>query len=745
MKTIQIYSKGGLVILKADVETGLVYDGGGVLSASNNSTISSGIDITDTTTSRLVFSGLDYRGIEDESGTVLNSSRAATVTDLNAIFDKKVLDDFIVKDENSDLSGTTKIRHKEGSGGEDRDEGGTLELDLHSASIGLYGSYLKITEDDLNNTSGKNAAYGRLQMFLENAGTPVEVLDMQMSSLVQAPIVDLNTSSIDVSGDVTFSSAAGTVTFSGNTSGIDYNDLSNIPAGGVTTTIHYARMSMSSAVLLGGASQQNFTGTTDVDVQFNVQDTVTGSDISTDTTGYHMTVAEAGYYRLTCNMTFYSASARATPGIRFNVNGTVIPGESMGYIRASSGQNENTTNLTRVVLLNANDEINVCAHDESTATGAIYAEDAIFEVERLEVSVDTAFSNITATPTTLAGYGITDITNVGSGAIITAAERTKLTGLTKYHGVLLDGNSGGISIGSGTISFAVGDRFANKGTVASDGFYEVTSAFTFNQEAAETGAQLEFNSLSGNYQTVASGADLSLADLATSASGDSFADSLSTYQITTSGATTFTALAFIVSGATSVIGNLGVTGNITVSGTVDGIDIATDVAANTAKTSFPGFGTTAGTALEGDTVIENNHLIGQKLEFETKGSAYSQGWEGTIVKYGTDTIQSNKAYVYTSSGWTAVDADLEAKTKGLFGIALGTDADVDGLLVRGIYTATVWSAFSAGDTLYIDLTEGAITNSIASHTTGDFVRVVGYALGSNAIYIDPSPDYIEIA
>lgn len=744
MKNIRIYSRAGLVICKPDKGPIEVFEAGGNLSATNNTTLSDGIDITDSVQSQLIYSGFPYQRIFQEDGSSYGASRSAVVTALTALFAERDVDDFLVKDENSDNSGTTKIRHKTGTSGADRDVGGTLELDLHSASIGLYGSYLKITEDDLNNTSGKNSAYGRLQMYLENAGTPVEVLDMQMSNLVQAPAVDLNTSSLDVSGDVTFSSASGTVTFSGDTSGIDYNDLSNIPAAGVATTIHYARMSMSSAVLKDGASQQDFTGTTDVDVQFNVQDTVTGSDISTDTTGYHMTVAENGYYRLTVNMSFYSASARATPGIRFNVNGSVIPGESMGYIRASSGQNENTTNLTRVVFLNANDEINVCAHDESTATGAIYAEEAIFEVERLEVSVDTAFSNITATPTTLAGYGITDITNVGSGAIITADERTKLTGLSKYHGVLLDGNSGGISIGSGTISFAVGDRFANKGTVASDGFYEVTSAFTFNQEAGETDAQLEFNSLSSNYQTVASGADLSLADLATSASGDSFADSLSSYQITTSGATTFTSLAFIVSGATSIIGNLGVTGNITVGGTVDGIDIATDVAANTAKTSFPGFGTTAGTALEGDTVIENNHLIGQKLEFETKGSSYSQGWEGTIVKYGTDTIQGNKAYVYTSAGWTAVDADNENKTKGLFGIALGTDADVDGLLIRGIYTATAWAGFSAGDTLYIDLTEGAITNSIASHTTGDFVRVVGYALGSNTIFLDPSPDYIEI-
>tara|TARA_R100000278_G_scaffold2861_1_gene5500 strand:- start:400 stop:2901 length:2502 start_codon:yes stop_codon:yes gene_type:complete len=54
-------------------------------------------------------------------------------------------------------------------------------------------------------------------------------------------------------------------------------------------------------------------------------------------------------------------------------------------------------------------------------------------------------------------------------------------------------------------------------------------------------------------------------------------------------------------------GDQTINGNLAVTGTVDGIDIATDVAANTAKTSFPGFGTTAGTALEGDTTIPTQY------------------------------------------------------------------------------------------------------------------------------------------
>lgn len=157
-------------------------------------------------------------------------------------------------------------------------------------------------------------------------------------------------------------------------------------------------------------------------------------------------------------------------------------------------------------------------------------------------------------------------------------------------------------------------------------------------------------------------------------------------------------------------------------------------------------GTNGATGATGPTgpTGSSNHLVGQKLEFETKGSSYSQGWEGTIVKYGTDTLVTNKWYVYNSGGWEAIDADTESKVTGLLGVALGTDADVDGLLVNGIYTSTSWSGFSAGDILYISATEGAVS-ATAPSATGQFVRVVGYALGSNAIYVDPSPDYIELS
>jgi hypothetical protein len=335
-----------------------------------------------------LFQKAAYTLFTDEDGTALGASASATVTALNDVFAENInLVKFVKADTSENNSGTTKFVHKFDSGGADRDEGGTLELDTHAASIGLYGSYLKITEDDLNNTSGKNSAYGRLEVYLENAGTPVEVLDIQMSNIVQAPVVDLNTSSLDVSGNVTFSSAANTVTFSGDTTGIDYGDISNTPT---------------------------------------------------------------------------------------------IP----------------------------------------TATS--------------QLSNDSGF--------------------------ITAA----------------------------------------------------------------------------------------------------------------------------------------------------------------------------------------NELDGQSIEIVTRSSAYANNtWEGEVVKFGSNTLVQNKFYVHTSSGWVAADADVEAKTKGLVGIALGTSSATNGILVKGIHSSSAHS-FSAGDTLYVGTTEGTVT-ATAPSATGDFVRVVGYVLANGYIYINPSPDYIEIA
>lgn len=220
----------------------------------------------------------------------------------------------------------------------------------------------------------------------------------------------------------------------------------------------------------------------------------------------------------------------------------------------------------------------------------------------------------------------------------------------------------------------------------------------------------------------------------------------------------------------------------------------TSVAANTAKTSFPGFGTTAGTALEGDTALlqlgttsstalagdtavvlsingeipdqdgdvnintdlsaDSTPELGGDLDTNGKNIIYAKTsttdheHNGDIIKYGTgSTTQGELCYLKADGTWAAADANAASTAGGvLLAIALGTDPDVDGMLLRGVYTLD-HDPGTQGDELYISATAGDITNDVSSYGTGDIVRVVGYALDSSAgqIWFNPSPDFIELA
>ena len=152
----------------------------------------------------------------------------------------------------------------------------------------------------------------------------------------------------------------------------------------ISIAADYASMKLSSARLQGGANQQDFTAATATKTEFDEQDDKVGGNLTIDTTNHRITVGVDGLYRLTANLSFYSGGARTTPASFFKINGTTdLIGESYGYIRAASGQNENSNNVTRVVSLSANDYIEVWHFDASTISSAIYATQALFEVERV--------------------------------------------------------------------------------------------------------------------------------------------------------------------------------------------------------------------------------------------------------------------------------------------------------------------------------------------------------------------------
>ncbi len=130
-----------------------------------------------------------------------------------------------------------------------------------------------------------------------------------------------------------------------------------------------------------------------------------------------------------------------------------------------------------------------------------------------------------------------------------------------------------------------------------------------------------------------------------------------------------------------------------------------------------------------------------------KTSATDYSSNGDIVKIGTgSTTQGALHYLDSSGGWTLADADATGTAGGvLLALALGTDPDVDGMLLRGMFTLD-HDPGTIGEELYVSTTAGDIT-STAPSGTGDIVRVVGYCLDSanGQIWFNPSNDFIELA
>jgi hypothetical protein len=118
--------------------------------------------------------------------------------------------------------------------------------------------------------------------------------------------------------------------------------------------------------------------------------------------------------------------------------------------------------------------------------------------------------------------------------------------------------------------------------------------------------------------------------------------------------------------------------------------------------------------------------------------------EGNVLTFGTTTaMTAGDVYVWNGTDWVQVDADAEATTKGLMGVALGTAA-TDGLLTHGVAYLS-HDPGTAGDILYVGTVTSGRLSSTQPSASGDFVRVAGYCLADNKVFFSPSQDWIEIA
>ena len=94
------------------------------------------------------------------------------------------------------------------------------------------------------------------------------------------------------------------------------------------------------------------------------------------------------------------------------------------------------------------------------------------------------------------------------------------------------------------------------------------------------------------------------------------------------------------------------------------------------------------------------HTLAATLDTKERGSARANAQReiytmqdiidtvsgGSVLNIGDDVTVAGKVYTFDSGTWTEVDADVEATTKGLLGLALGTNSTDDGMLVQGLGT-----------------------------------------------------------
>jgi len=118
-----------------------------------------------------------------------------------------------------------------------------------------------------------------------------------------------------------------------------------------------------------------------------------------------------------------------------------------------------------------------------------------------------------------------------------------------------------------------------------------------------------------------------------------------------------------------------------------------------------------------------------------------------IVYFGAGSLTTGTLYYLATNGtWTAADAsDNTAGADELLGIALGSSATSNGVLLRGVVNVTGISGLTnVGRALYISTTAGDVTETAPS-SNNEIVRIVGYVLNANdTMYFNPDSTWVKV-
>lgn len=129
------------------------------------------------------------------------------------------------------------------------------------------------------------------------------------------------------------------------------------------------------------------------------------------------------------------------------------------------------------------------------------------------------------------------------------------------------------------------------------------------------------------------------------------------------------------------------------------------------------------------------------------GAASSAGDIGLNAEVLTITTTTGllAGYVYYlgASAWTSAVATSVAAASGMMAVATSTSS-ADGMCIRGIVHVATALGGSIGDVVYLSTASGRMTTTAVS-STGNVNRVMGYKVGTNKLFFNPSQEWIEIS
>jgi hypothetical protein len=161
-------------------------------------------------------------------------------------------------------------------------------------------------------------------------------------------------------------------------------------------------------------------------------------------------------------------------------------------------------------------------------------------------------------------------------------------------------------------------------------------------------------------------------------------------------------------------------------------------------------GAASTTTIAGDLAVTSKAVIPTR-KFTVTSSTHFEHQGDVIYFGGGSTTQGDLCYLKEDGEWGQADADgaatgddADRDATGMLAIALGTDPDVNGMLIRGVITMD-YDMGDVANPIYVSTTAGEMT-STAPTANGDFVRIVGYCLDdtNGQIYFNPDNTWVEI-